>query len=214
MIITVVGGNGYVGSGLLLELSQFADFQLFSISRSGQPARSSMLKNVHWIKGDVTQSGDWEAIIAKSDWVIDCVGILLPNPIKQTTYWKNSVQPAKTLINLIHRQNLAADKTPNTHFLFVSANYAPSLMKNYLKAKLEVEKDMAELLPKNSVAIYPGIITDQSKPLVKLFKAIAKVTTLSPYFKRLRFIPRTAVAQETVRILTGEDSFLTSRIEG
>ncbi|MCT3400760.1 NAD-dependent epimerase/dehydratase family protein [Lentilactobacillus hilgardii] len=213
MIITVVGGSGFVGSGMLKELSQFDDFELYSISRSGRPDKQVTLPNVKWLKGDVSQPGDWERIIAKSDWVIDCVGILFPNPLTKTSHWKNSIQPAESLINTIHRQNIASDNPEKTHFLFVSANYGPFFMAPYIKAKLEVEKDMARLLPKNSIVVYPGIVTDSSKPTTRLLENLAKALTLSLYFKRLRFVSRDVIAQETVRILTGETSFLTERVD-
>lgn len=212
MIITVVGGTGFVGSGILLELSQFDDFELFSISRSGAPINHDALADVHWVKGDVTQPGDWQAAIAKSDWVIDCVGILFPNPLAKTSYWQNSILPAESLINLIHRQNLVPNHSTDTRFLFISANYAPFFMAAYIRAKLEVEKDMANLLPDKSIAIYPGVITDKHKPLTRLLRGLTQAATLSTYFKRLRFIPRETVAQEVVKVLVGEGSSLTERI--
>lgn len=86
-------------------------------------------------------------------------------------------------------------------------------MAPYIKAKLEVEKDMARLLPKNSIVVYPGIVTDSSKPTTRLLENLAKALTLSLYFKRLKFVSRDVIAQETVRILTGENSFLTERVD-
>ncbi len=211
MIITVVGGNGFVGSGILEALTQLADTTLYSISRSGYPAKALITSQVNWIKGDVTQPGNWEKIINKSDWVIDCVGLLVPNPIKGTTYWRNSILPAKSLIQAVHKHNTDNQTEHPTKFLFVSANYAPPLLHRYMVAKHEVERALATYLPNDTVVIYPGIITDPSKPFTNVLRSLAHALTLSTYYHQIRFVERRVVAAEVRRIIQGEESWLTAQ---
>ena len=75
MKIAVVGGTGLVGQGILLELSKDTTLELHSISRNGK--RPNSIAGVNYHSFDLAHDTSWHSLLQTSDWVIDCVGILL-----------------------------------------------------------------------------------------------------------------------------------------
>ena len=78
------------------------------------------IEPVLYHSANLNETGDWQELLQKSDWVIDAVGILFPSKSKGTTYEKNSIQPAKIIIDtIVNSENQC---------LFISANDGPSLI--------------------------------------------------------------------------------------
>jgi putative NADH-flavin reductase len=126
MIITIVGGTGLVGQGIFKELAQVVDYELHSLSRNGK-SKDNLVEPVLYHSANLNETGDWQELLQKSDWVIDAVGILFPSKSKGTTYEKNSIQPAKIIIDtIVNSENQC---------LFISANDGPFFMNDYMRAK-------------------------------------------------------------------------------
>ena len=104
MKITVVGGTGLVGQGILLELSKDTTLELHSISRNGK--RPNSIADVNYHSFDLAHDTSWHSLLQTSDWVIDCVGILFPNKSKNQTYANSSIEPAKLIIDNIINSDL------------------------------------------------------------------------------------------------------------
>ncbi|MEN2369282.1 NAD-dependent epimerase/dehydratase family protein [Leuconostoc lactis] len=179
--VVIAGGTGFVGQGIIQQLDP-TQYDVHSLSRHVHQPTADDKTIYHVI--DLSDTPNLSAIIQDADWVIDAVGILLPNPIKKQNYQNSSYMPAKYLIDAL----LTA---PNTKLLFISANGGPFFMAPYLKAKRAVETRMRTLLPGRILSRLGGI----------------------QYFKKLRPISRQAFAIEIAQILSGTSSTLEKRLD-
>lgn len=207
MIITIVGGTGLVGQGIFETLVSFKEYELHSISRGGK-SKEDLVPSVHYHAADLNEAGDWQKLLRKSDWVIDAVGILLPDKAKGTSYEKNSIQPAKKIIDI-----LLSEKN---QCLFISANAAPGFMKGYMDAKKRVENYGKERLKSRFICVFPGIIYDPTRKSSYFAAQLLKALLKFPIFhtlKKYRPIKRSVFAKEIYQIIQGKESPLMSRIK-
>lgn len=200
--VVIAGGTGFVGQGIIQLLSP-EKFEIHSLSRHDYVSRPTDKTIYHVV--DLANSSELHNIIADADWVIDAVGMLLPNPIKGVTYRNSSYEPAKYLIDQLIKQT-------NTNFLFVSANSGPFFMKPYLNAKRAVEKLMNQSLSGRAYIVYPGIIYDKSRLSSFIPGILLSHLVKVPYFKKLRPISRQSFSLEIQRILNGKHSHLEEKI--
>lgn len=199
--IVIAGGTGFVGQGIIKALSPDL-FDIHSLSRHG--FKPGLIDHATYHAVDLSQPDQWQHIAANADWVIDAVGILLPNPIKKQNYHNSSYQPAKNIIDVLIRE-------PKPKFLFISANSGPFFMKPYLNAKYAVEKEMTERLPNRSYSVYPGIIFDKARKSSYIPGIILTHLTWINYFKQLRPVSRDFFAQEIYHIVLNKQSVLMHR---
>lgn len=210
MKITIMGGTGYIGQGILSVLMQNkSQYELISLSRSGAKNHLNLVESVTYLAVDLTEPGDWQTVIGSSDLVIDCVGIFLPSKKKNTSYEKNSIAPAKTVIDEL------AVKTKQTKFIFIAANNAPWILNNYMKAKEEVIAYGVKKLDNRFVAVYPGMVYDRQRlfnfiPGIILHVAINGLHL--NFLKKYRPIKRQTFNQEILRIINNQPSDLTNKI--
>lgn len=207
MIITIVGGTGLVGQGIFKELAQVVDYELHSLSRNGK-SKAHLVKPVIYHAANLNESGNWQELLRKSDWVIDAVGILFPSKSKGTTYEKNSIQPAKIIIDtIVNSENQC---------LFISANDGPFFMKDYMKAKKEVEAYGQKRLKARFISVFPGIVYDTSRKSsyfpARLLEPLIKIPIFS-FLKSYRPIKRRQFAKEIHKIIEGKASKLTQRLK-
>lgn len=200
--VVIAGGTGFFGQGIIQLLSP-EKFEIHSLSRHDYVSRPTDKTIYHVV--DLANSSELHNIIADADWVIDAVGILLPNPIKGVTYRNSSYEPAKYLIDQLIKQT-------NANFLFVSANSGPFFMKPYLNAKRAVEKLMNQSLSGRAYIVYPGIIYDKSRLSSFIPGILLSHLVKVPYFKKLRPISRQSFSLEIQRILNGQHSHLEEKI--
>ncbi|MBS1008529.1 NAD-dependent epimerase/dehydratase family protein [Leuconostoc suionicum] len=203
--IIVVGGTGFVGQGILSDLNN-KGFELHSLSRH-QFSPTDATDQVTYHATDLNEPGEWQDLLREADWVIDAVGILLPNPFKHINYQNSSVQPAQRLLDVLAT-------THQTKFLFVSANATPFFLNAYLRAKLTVEHSAKALLNDRAYNVYPGIIYDKSR-IYSYIPAIILVTLQHipglKFLQRYRPISRKTFAIEVENILNGKESALLKR---
>lgn len=205
MKITVVGGTGLVGQSILTELKRHPEYELHSLSRTGR--RQTSIPGVTYHVANLLADTSWQQLIETSDWVIDCVGILFENRRKQITYQTSSVLPAKKLIDTL--------ANTSANFLYVSANYAPFFLKDYLATKKEVELYAYNHLGRRAVCVFPGIVYSK-KRLSNYYPAriIASLIRTGHFnwLTKIRPISSQAFAHEILRIITGLPSPLRKRI--
>lgn len=203
--IIVVGGTGFVGQGILSDLNN-KGFELHSLSRH-QFSPTDATDQVTYHATDLNEPGEWQDLLREADWVIDAVGILLPNPFKHINYQNSSVQPAQRLLDVLAT-------THQTKFLFVSANATPFFLNAYLRAKLTVEHSAKALLNDRAYNVYPGIVYAKSR-IYSYIPAIILVTLQRipglKFLRRYRPVSRKIFAIEVENILNGKESALLKR---
>lgn len=203
--IIVVGGTGFVGQGVLSALNN-KNFELHSLSRH-QFIPTDATDQVTYHAADLNKPGEWQDLLREADWVVDAVGILLPNPFKHINYQNSSVQPAQRLLDVLAT-------THQTKFLFVSANATPFFLNAYLRAKLTVEHSAKDLLNDRAYNVYPGIVYDKSR-IYSYIPAIILVTLQRipglKFLQRYRPVSRKTFAIEVENILNGKESALLKR---
>lgn len=203
--IIVVGGTGFVGQGILSALNN-KDFELHSLSRH-QFIPTDATDQVTYHAADLNKPEEWQDLLREADWVVDAVGILLPNPFKHINYQNSSVQPAQRLLDVLAT-------THQTKFLFVSANATPFFLNAYLRAKLTVEHSAKALLNDRAYNVYPGIVYDKSR-IYSYIPAIILVTLQRipglKFLQRYRPVSRKTFSIEVENILNGKKSTLLKR---
>ncbi len=203
--IIVVGGTGFVGQGVLSALNN-KNFELHSLSRH-QFIPTDATDQVTYHAADLNKPGEWQDLLREADWVVDAVGILLPNPFKHINYQNSSIQPTQRLLDVLAT-------THQTKFLFVSANATPFFLNAYLRAKLTIEHSAKALLNDRAYNVYPGIVYDKSR-IYSYIPAIILVTLQRipglKFLQRYRPVSRKTFAIEVENILNGKESALLKR---
>lgn len=179
---------------------------MHSLSRH-QFSPADATDQVTYHAADLNKPGEWQDLLREADWVVDAVGILLPNPFKHINYQNSSVQPAQRLLDVLAT-------THQTKFLFVSANATPFFLNAYLRAKLTVEHSAKALLNDRAYNVYPGIVYDKSR-IYSYIPAIILVTLQRilglKFLQRYRPVSRKTFAIEVENILNGKESALLKR---
>ncbi|RRG18386.1 NAD-dependent epimerase/dehydratase family protein [Weissella viridescens] len=202
--IIVLGGTGFVGTGILKQLSKNPNYTLTSISKTGGDPQKH-LAGVHYEAANLTQKGTWQAEIAKADWVIDCVGILRPSRKKHTSYEQNSLLPALQAIDAI--------KDSQTDFLFINANTAP--IPEYMAFKHAVADYADQQLGSRAYNVYPGLVYGpERKSTYWLGKTLAWLIHSAhlTFLKGYRPITQQALAISVEKVVTHTPTPLTHRI--
>ena len=179
------------------------------MSRSGDKNKENLVRPVTYMAVDFNESSEWQQVISSSDIVIDCVGIFLPSKRKNTSYYKNSVKPAKQVIDQI------ATVEKSVKFIFIGANAAPWFLHDYMVAKKEVIDYGIKKLDNQFVVVYPGMVYDRQRlfnyvPGILLSFAI---NILHMHFlKKYRPIKRRIFNLELLKIIQNKPSELTKKI--
>lgn len=191
MQVTIVGGTGLVGQGIIQELVKIPGYKVYSLSRHGKRYDSQL--GATYYAGSFDDER-WQELIKSSDWVIDCVGILRENLFKGQTYQNTIIEPANRIAELM--------KSGENKLLFVSANYAPKSLARYLTAKKLAEQLLKTKLSHRVTILYPGLIYDrQRQSTYYLGRALALVKKW-PGFAKIRPIARNDFAKEVVAIIS------------
>jgi nucleoside-diphosphate-sugar epimerase len=162
-IITVLGGNGYIGKrciDLLLKSNKIS--KVYCICRSGKidstnyhfdPSRFTI------VKGDCMNPEPFADIIKESTGIIHSIGILLTNDAQKYDDFNR-----KTCINVA---NIANDNKHKTNFVYISAERGipfPLSLKygGYITAKRKCEEELLNKYTNlNTVILRPGFVVDQ-----------------------------------------------------
>ncbi len=206
--IIVMGGTGFIGTGILKQLQRAGSpvYELVSISKSGGNVHDH-LPNVRYLAADLMQAGAWQREVQSADWLINCIGILFPNPIKKTSYEQNSLLPGLRIIDAI--------KSSNTKLIFLNMNSAPFFLNNYAKTKNVIAEYAERQLNSRAINIYPGLVYDKSRNNTyyigkSLNTFVNKIHW--DWSDKSRPIPRYQLAEEVEKIINGEASELTHKI--
>ncbi|MBM7636366.1 NAD-dependent epimerase/dehydratase family protein [Streptococcus saliviloxodontae] len=203
MKIVIAGGTGFVGQAIIARLLR-EDVEIHCISRSKPSSiHHQRIKNHILDLGDSKQLDD---LVKDADWVIDTIGILREKPSQNITYDNSSWQPAKYLIDAVKSQT-------KPKFLFISANFAPRVLNDYMLTKKRIETYAHEQLGERSKIVYPGIVYDKEKPITFIMGSLLSYATFIPIVARIRPIKRKDLAREIVKIVLGQSSDLQTRLD-
>ncbi|CAH0416433.1 NAD-dependent epimerase/dehydratase family protein [Periweissella fabaria] len=209
MKVVIFGGSGFLGTGLVTQLLKDPANEITIISRHDKP--DSQPKTVAWVKSDLLRDANWHQSVQAADWVIDCIGILLPNWKHHVTYRNGIFRPAQVIIDFL--TILPIESRPK--FMFISANRSPFFMAPYMHAKRQVEQLTTKLPAEQVKIVYPTVMYDRSRPYSVVMALGMGILTLIPGIKMLMrgFEPmkRSQATSEIVKLLHGEKSFIAAR---
>lgn len=172
-IISIIGGNGYVGKRCIKTLlNSCRDVKIYSISRNIELSDMSKYdERVEMIKGDALEPEKLSPYLEKSEGIIDTVGKLLPHDIKNVDkdYEKMNFETAISIAR--KADSLSALTKRNKNFVYISAErgviFPLSLALNgYINSKRKAEEKLIKDFPNlNTIILRPGIISDiQDRP--------------------------------------------------
>lgn len=209
MKIVIFGGSGFLGSAIKTQLAKDKNNQITIISRHEKDNFED--ENVDWLVSDVLRDANWHRVVQTADWVIDCIGILLPSWRKQITYQDGIIKPAARIIDYL--LTLPAEKRPQ--FMYISAKAGPVFMEPYMHAKHEVEVLTEQLLSNQVTIIYPPVIYHPSRRYSVVVALLMNIGLMLPGTSNLANnyapIKRSKVVNEIVNVLNGQESTLTQR---
>jgi hypothetical protein len=163
-VITILGGNGYIGSKCInVLLKNFKDVKIYAISRSGKMKYGQYDDRVEIIKGDCRSPVSFRDIIEKSTGIIHSIGVLLTND-NQQYHLMNKM----TCLEVAKVANQLS-KEPKTNFVYVSAERGipfPLSLKfhGYIESKRECEdKLMNDYQNINPIVLRPGFVKSKEK---------------------------------------------------
>lgn len=168
MKVVIFGGSGFLGQGIVLELKNKNDVFVTIVSRKDAP--DNLADNVSWVKSDMMSDENWQSSVDDADWVIDCVGILLPTKV---SYKEGIFNPAKRIVNYL--ETFEFENRPK--FMYISAKKVPSIMYGYKNSKQKVEKLIKIVLEEKYKIIYPAVMYDKTRPY-SVFLALMINTSL------------------------------------
>jgi nucleoside-diphosphate-sugar epimerase len=166
-IITVLGGNGFIGSRCISKiLNSVSESKVYAISRSGKlkyPGEKIDPKRFEVIKGDCLSPSSFEDIIKNSTGIIHSIGVLFTNDNQ-----KYHLQNKETCLRVAQIAN-QANKGDKTNLVYVSAERGipfPLSLKyhGYIDSKRECEKALLNSYPNiNPIILRPGFVKSDSK---------------------------------------------------
>lgn len=209
MQIVIFGGSGFLGKGITEKLITDDKHQVIIVSRHEKPDYAD--EKIQWVKSDLNTDTKWHEAVNNADWVINCIGILLPNWSKKITYHKGIVKPAKIIIDYL--KTLDEDTRPK--FMYISAKKAPFFLAAYMHAKKQVEK-FTDQLPTDQVKIiYPPVMYHQTRGYSVILAMFTNLALLIPGFGQLLSgyepVKRDYVAEQIKIVIDGGNSKLTQR---
>jgi uncharacterized protein YbjT (DUF2867 family) len=166
-IITVLGGNGFVGSRCISKiLNTVPDAKVYAISRSGKlkyPEENIDLKRFEIIKGDCLSPSSFEDIIKNSTGIIHTIGVLFTND--NNKYHLQNKETCLRVAEIANRSN----KADKINLVYVSAERGipfPLSLKyhGYIESKRECEKALLESYSNlNPIVLRPGFVRSNTK---------------------------------------------------
>ncbi len=167
-VITVLGGNGYVGNRCIKTiLKNVQDVKIYIVSRSG--SNTSIFNNdkrINYIKGDAMNPEGFKDVILESTGIIHSIGTLITmdnNKYHQINK-ESCLRPAKYANDLLSLSN----QNKKINFVYVSAERGlpfPLSLKfhGYIESKRDTEKELLDqnkFSNLNSIILKPGFVKD------------------------------------------------------
>lgn len=179
-VITIIGGNGYVGSRCIETLlANTRNVKIFAVSRSvGTNNLNTFNDRVEYIKGDSLHPESFSEVLKQSTGIIHTIGKLIS--LEDKDYEKINYETAIRVADLTN--NIAEKEKKMKNFVYISAErglmFPLSIpFGGYINYKRKAEerlvKDYKNL---NPIILRPGLITDTKKrPYLIPFGYLTKI---------------------------------------
>jgi len=213
-VITIIGGNGYVGRRCIETiLTNTRDVKIFSVSRQVETnSLKTFNDRVEYIKGDALNPQTFSNILKQSSGIIHTVGKLIS--FDDQSYEKINYDTAIRIAEVSN--NLVQGDERKKNFVFISAErgfiFPLSIpFGGYINYKRKAEekllKDFSNL---NTVILRPGLISDlKDRPYLLPFSYLTKVAScfeknvlenISPRSGEKIGIPASSIELDTLSI--------------
>jgi uncharacterized protein YbjT (DUF2867 family) len=164
-IITILGGNGYIGSKCAnILLKNLKDVKVYAVSRTGNLKYLGPKDDrLEIIKGDCLNPSSFEEIIKKSTGIIHSIGVLLTNDNN-----KYHLINKETCLRVAKEAN-NLKKDDKINFVYVSAGRGlpfPLSLKfhGYIESKRECEQSLInDFTNLNPIILRPGFVKSNEK---------------------------------------------------
>jgi uncharacterized protein YbjT (DUF2867 family) len=162
-VITVLGGNGYVGSKCIITLlNNVKNIKINAVSRSGKIKypNNKFDERVNMIKGDAYDPQSFADAIKESTGIIHSIGALFTDT---ETYHKMNKETALRVAEIANQNKY------KTNFVYISASRGmafPLSLKyhGYIESKREAEKGLLSNFPNlNTIILRPGVVKSEEK---------------------------------------------------
>jgi uncharacterized protein YbjT (DUF2867 family) len=165
--ISILGGTGYVGRRIILELLQRGgkNMKIYSVSRRGSEVTNKVSDiRVEYIKGDGLYPSTFEEVIKASDGIVHSVGVLFSSQKDEEKGSYNMVNK-ETCLRVASLANTFSTPQSKKNLVFVSASKGMpfplgKIYSGYFQAKIECEEGLKKLENLNSVILKAGFIKD------------------------------------------------------
>ena len=169
--ITILGGNGYVGTRCMKTLlKNYKDITINIVSRTAEQGKPISDNRVNYIKGDALNPEEFKDILRNSTGVIHSIGTLInPDPAKYNLINKETCIRPATLINELFA---AGEMKEKVNFVYLSAERGltfPLSLKfgGYITSKRDAEKALCDekMAGINGIILKPGFVKDNTDRL-------------------------------------------------
>jgi nucleoside-diphosphate-sugar epimerase len=202
--VLVLGGNGFVGQAFCRAALE-RGWRVSSLSRSGSPANppnNDLLEKVTWYRGSALDPTSFSInnLLENVDYLIHCIGILLPEKSPHRSYHELSVETAKVAIE-------AAKEAHISGIAYISAaNFGKaftSLLPGYYSSKSEAEEylETQQRYFDKMVVARPSLMWGEGRWLSKPISLFYNIATFFAAGIFPRALPVTTVANSILNAL-------------
>jgi nucleoside-diphosphate-sugar epimerase len=213
-VITIIGGNGYVGSRCIETLlKNTRNVKIISVSRSVETNNlNSFNDRVEHIKGDALHPESFIEIIKQSTGIIHTIGKLIS--LEDKSYEMINYETAIRIAESAN--NLAEKEKTKKNFVYISAErgfiFPLSIpFGGYINYKRKAEEKLIKDYPNlNPIILRPGLITDiKKRPYLMPLGYLTKITScfeknvlenISPHAGEKIGIPASNIELETLSL--------------
>jgi len=213
-VITIIGGNGYVGSRCIETLlTNTRNVKIFSVSRSVETNNLNSFNNrVEHIRGDALHPESFKEIIKQSTGIIHTIGKLIS--FEEKSYEKTNYETAIRIAESAN--NLSEKEKTKKNFVYISAErgfiFPLSIpFGGYINFKRKAEEKLIKDFPNlNPIILRPGLITDiKKRPYLMPLGYFTKITScfeknvlenISPRAGEKIGIPASSIELETLSL--------------
>jgi uncharacterized protein YbjT (DUF2867 family) len=203
-LITIFGGNGFLGKAIAEKFLESKDYNLRIVSRHASESQSEAKKK--FIAGNINNTNNLWRLVYGSHTVINLVGLLFET--RSSKFQQTHVEAAKNLAKVAKEQNVKK-------FIHVSAlGVDKASTSKYAQTKYAGEQEVLKYFP-NATILRPSIIFGHND---NFFKQISNISKFSPFLPligggKTKMQPVCAEdIAELVLKLTSSNTFAESRI--
>lgn len=188
--LMIFGGTGFFGQVFIQQAIQ-EGYQVTSVSRSGKPKDFAPWQDeVQWLSADVFQPEKWRSQLNGVSVLVDAVGIIQEQPLKNLTYQRLNIEAAQLLA-------VEGKHAEVPSFVYLSAQpFTKLFLKKYFASKIAAEELVKATYPL-AIIIRPSLMVGKVRKGTRLFYRLSPLARL--LFPTFRPEPVEIIAQEVLQ---------------